>query len=150
MTTRRTRRGFSLIEVLIVVALLAILGLIVLPHAMAGRESAMTTNVRAQLKHVRTALNLYKLEHMDSYPTLAELQAGWDVLIHTTDVTGFITPGSGFGPYLQQPPQNVFTSGSTVVVSGFGTAADGWEYDEASGQISAVGFDEHTGAFVAP
>jgi hypothetical protein len=66
----------------------------------------------------------------------------------TTDVNGN-TSGTTYGPYLQQAPKNPFTNSFSAVASG-GAATDGWIYTQATGSISAIGFDEDTLTYTAP
>lgn len=55
----RNRRAFSLIEVLVVVAIIALLVAILLPTLSTVRESARTTNCLANLRSIGTAMQLY-------------------------------------------------------------------------------------------
>jgi general secretion pathway protein G len=150
---RRTHRnsGFTLVEILIVVVILGILAAIVIPQFTNASESAKGSSLYTQLQTIRSQLELYQVQHNGSYPTLAQLQASWGVMTSKTDVNGTIgtTPGThDFGPYLQQAPSNPFTN--SVAVAATAVAGNGWVYDEATGAISAVGFNESTGEYTAP
>lgn len=123
-------QGFTLVEILIVVVILGILAAIVVPQFTAASESAQVSSMAATLQTVRSQLELYKVQHNGNYPTLNQL---WGNLTETTDVDGD-TSGSDFGPYLQKPPINPFTNGSTAAADN----AEDWEYTAATGRIRAV------------
>jgi|GEM_PF-6318281 len=56
---RQNHRAFSLVEVLVVVAIIALLVAILLPTLSTVRESARTTNCLANLRGIGTAMQLY-------------------------------------------------------------------------------------------
>ncbi len=61
-------RGFTLIEVMVVVVILSILAAIVVPRIMDNPEKARITKAKADIRALETALNLYRLDNM-VYPT---------------------------------------------------------------------------------
>jgi len=71
----RRAAGFTLIEVMIVVVILAILAAIVVPRVMSAPEKARKTRARADIQAIVSALNMYKLDNY-TYPTTEQgLQA---------------------------------------------------------------------------
>ncbi len=140
-------RGFTLVEILIVVTILGILAAIVIPKFTNASDEARSTTTKALLKTLRNQLELYKQQHGDEYPALVDL---WDNMTLKTDADHSLNVNGNFGPYLQQPPVNQYTTSSVVKAIGAGTASDGWEYDEDTGEINAVGFNETTGTYTAP
>ncbi|MFH2068098.1 MAG: type II secretion system protein GspG [Candidatus Omnitrophota bacterium] len=62
------RRGFSLLETLIVVAIGAILAGLVLPASQKARQRGLFTKVQATIIALETALSLYETDFGD-YPT---------------------------------------------------------------------------------
>lgn len=62
------RRGFSLIELLIVLAILVLLATLVAPRLLGSREKAQVDAAKAQIAMFRTPLEMYSL-HMSGYPT---------------------------------------------------------------------------------
>jgi len=61
-------RGFTLIEMMIVVAIIAILVAILVPNFIRARAQAQTAACEANLKEIATVLELYQTDH-EQYPT---------------------------------------------------------------------------------
>ena len=145
--SKRSSNGFTLVEILIVVVILGILAAIVIPQFTNASESAKASSVVTQLQNIRSQLELYQVQHNGTYP---DLVTNWNQVTQTTDAAG-ATTGTDYGPYLQQAPKNGFTNSNNVVASpGPGTTSDGWVYNQATGAITAVGFDEDTFAYTPP
>ena len=140
----RRQKGFTLVEILIVVVILGILAAIVIPQFTNASEQAKASSLVSQLQTIRSQLELYQVQHNGNYPTLAQL---WDNMTLTTDVAG-ATTGSDFGPYLQQDPNNMFTGSSVAAAAE--VAGNGWIYTAATGAIAAVGFNEATMEYTPP
>lgn len=71
----KNRKGFTLLEILVVVFILGILAAIVAPKIMGRTDEARVTDAKVQIKDFETALKLYKLDN-GSYPTTEQgLQA---------------------------------------------------------------------------
>ena len=69
------RRGFTLIEIMVVMVILGILGGLIIPRIMGRPEEARRTKARIQIESIETALKLYKLDN-GLYPTTEQgLQA---------------------------------------------------------------------------
>ena len=133
-TANRPARGFTLVEILIVVIILGILAAIVIPQFTSASEDARKTNMRNQLQTLRGTVELYRVEHRDTAPDL--ITAGWDLFTAKTDIDGNVDPAGRWGPYLQAPPVNPLTNSSTIVPVGTGAStANGWFYNEATGQF---------------
>ncbi len=65
---RRPSRGFTLIEIMVVVVILGILAALVAPNVMRRIDDAQITKVKQDLRAFETALNLYKMDNY-KYPT---------------------------------------------------------------------------------
>jgi general secretion pathway protein G len=61
-------KGFTLIEVMVVVVILSILAAIVVPKIMDRPEQARITKAKQDIRALEAALNLYRLDNM-IYPT---------------------------------------------------------------------------------
>lgn len=64
----RRPRGFTLIEVLVVVAIIALLIAILLPSLSRAREQSRRAVCASQLKEQGSAIQMYTMEHKDSLP----------------------------------------------------------------------------------
>ena len=123
---RCARKGFTLVEILIVVIILGILAAIVIPQFADASGDAREASAKSLLQTVRSQVELYRMQHSDNYPTDdGEPDGAWDwtKLTGVTNAAGG-TPGTGekkYGPYLQQTPTNPFTNVAGVAVDGTDT-----------------------------
>jgi general secretion pathway protein G len=158
---RNTRKGFTLVEILIVVIILGILAAIVIPQFTNASQNARESSLQSILQTLRSQIELYMLQDGDTLPNLV---TNW------TAFTGTSTYASGtYGPYMQAIPVNPMNglsavSDSTANLAGVTTttalAADmkspgatiGFLYDyESTGTGSGLifGTADTTGATVA-
>ena len=98
----RKVRGFTLIEIMVVVVIIGLLAAIVAPNFIGQIDTAQINAVRQDIRGIETALNLYRLDNF-RYPTTAE---GLDALVRN--------PGGAVAdtwkqylPRLPQDPWNV-------------------------------------------
>jgi len=62
------KRGFTLVEILIVVIILGILAAIVIPQFTEASSEARVSNLMTNLQTIRSQLLLYKTQHKEAYP----------------------------------------------------------------------------------
>ncbi len=65
---RRRPRGFTLIEVMVVIVILGILAAVVVPRIMDRPDTARIAKVKQDIRTLESALNLYKLDNF-TYPS---------------------------------------------------------------------------------
>lgn len=70
MTVSRTR-GFTLIEVMIVIVILGVLAALIVPRIMGRTDEARAAAAKADIATLMSALRLYKLDNRN-YPTSAQ------------------------------------------------------------------------------
>jgi general secretion pathway protein G len=125
---RSIQKGFTLVEILIVVIILGILAAIVIPQFTNASQDARKSSLTSQLQTLRSQLELYKLQHLDAFPpALAAGQvagtAAWVEMTAKTDEDHTVSATGRFGPYLQAPPANPLNGQTGVLVINDGTAA---------------------------
>ena len=130
------RRAFTLVELLIVVIILGILAAVVIPQFSDASTDAKVSSLSTNLQTIRGQLDLYRLQHNATYPTLAGFV---NMMTKKTDVDGTINANGKFGPYLQRIPNNPFTVGGTGndVTNGAAATSKAWFYDETNGTFTA-------------
>lgn len=67
-SARAAQRGFTLIEIMVVVVILGILAAVVVPRVMDRPDQARTTKAQSDIRSLESALNLYRLDNFN-YPT---------------------------------------------------------------------------------
>ena len=72
------QRGFTLIEIMVVVVILAILGTLVAPQILGRIDEARVTKAKNDLRLYESALDLYRMDNY-RYPTTDQ---GLDALVH--------------------------------------------------------------------
>ena len=163
------KKGFTLVELIIVVTILSILAAIVLPefqgHASESKESA----AKSSLHTVRAQIELYKMQHDGLAPGyMGGIQATPTVLEYqftgTSSITGMAvsskTPSGSYvyGPYLMKIPANPFNNLATITMvsaatTDFSTVADdssGWLYQKETEifKINKSGTDSQGTSYV--
>jgi len=147
-------KGFTLVEILIVVIILGILAAIVIPQFSNASNDARESSLASDLQTLRSQLELYNIQHLDQYPHVQSTDGGvtWtaDAANFAARITGKSdvygqTSGTDFGPYMQKFPTNAFNGLDTVRVDGAGAGAgtDGWHFDTAAGRLSPDDNDTH-------
>src|ERR1041384_4581603 len=90
------RRGFTLIEILVVIVVIAILATLVAPNIFQHVGAAKSATAKSQIEMLGAALDAYRLDN-GRYPSTEQgLNALWEK--PTID-----PPGNWRGPYLRKP-----------------------------------------------
>jgi general secretion pathway protein G len=65
---RRDQRGFTLIEMMVVLAIIGVLAALIVPNVLGRADEARVTAARTDVANLSQALKLYKLDNLQ-YPT---------------------------------------------------------------------------------
>jgi prepilin-type N-terminal cleavage/methylation domain-containing protein len=160
----RHQPGFTLMEILIVVVLLAIFAMAVIPQIVSSTEDVRLQTMNRTLQKLRKAIELYHVEHNGKYPGQTKAADGKSnsnkgeaaesatlQLVLYTDINGQVSLVKNaqfrYGPYMNVEPsaKNPFMDGeaasSTVVVDTtdvterIADGTTGWKYQFKTGVI---------------
>lgn len=153
-------KGFTLVEILIVVIILGILAAIVIPQFTEASNDARDSSLVSDLQTLRSQIELYKIQHLDMLPGDDDDDGTPDGVELVADLTGttdnagaVVAPGTlgALGPYLQSFPKNPFvpTDNQRLVEVGIGAPvggqAFGWYFDTDTAKIHANDDRDTTG-----
>jgi general secretion pathway protein G len=141
---RRSPRGFTLIEVLLVVVIMAVLAGAIIPRFLTVSDDAKQSSMKHNLHLLEAQIELYRAQHLNHYPVLAD--NALPQLTSATNAQGEIGPAGPaypFGPYILEAPMNPYDGSKSfvaVAVAGEKPTAvrgtlGGWQYDPSNGAI---------------
>lgn len=144
--SRQKLQGFTLVEILIVVVIMAVLAAVVIPQFSGSTDDAKRSTAEFNIGVIRSVCQTFRAHHEGKRPGFPTGATTIDALLKETNTAGVVTPGGGFGPYLVSMPENPFTGVSTVkAIATPGTPpsdtdvtannAGGWIYDASVGNI---------------
>ncbi len=141
----RANRGFTLVEILIVVVILGILAAIVIPQFTEASTEAKLSSLCSDLQTTRSQIELYKVQHNDVLPLPEAGGATWNRMTQYSDIAGNVNAAKtavfAYGPYLQKVPVNQFNDLTTIrVEAGASTAGantQGWTLNSGTGAFQA-------------
>ena len=147
-------KGFTLMEILIVVVLLGVLAAIVIPTVSQGAISARRSALMHDVQLLRRVILIYTCQHLEVAPGYPNGDASGDpteqtfidqATLASTESGLTAAPGTaGFsrGPYVMRIPTNPLNRLATIEMLGNGDDfpaegddSHGWIYKAATGQI---------------
>lgn len=146
----KAKKGFTLVEILIVVVILGILAAIVIPQftnaSTEAKESSLSSNIQA----LRSQVELYKIQHNETLPGSYTGVDFVTALTSKTNAAGEVGTSSThrYGPYMKTVPSNPFSlvaldsNNNGTVQEESGTSSLGgdshhWHFDTSTGTLRA-------------
>jgi len=136
-SSKMNKRGFTLIEILVVVAIIAILAALVGPKIIGTTDDAKVTEAKVQIRNLETALKLFKLRQ-GFYPSTEQ---GLEALIRKPTI-GRIPENYREGGYLESSnvPRDPWNNDFIYISPGLHGDYDLISYG-ADGVAGGEGFD---------
>lgn len=165
LENKRVQRGFTLVELLIVVIILAILAAIIIPQFTAATDDATQSAYDTNIANIRSAIDLYRQQHGEYPGRVTSTGAGCPVgsanvagaigepafiaqLKSYTNAAGVACTGTDanfrYGPYLKDDlpvnplgavPNNTVNVISAGILGITSDGSDGWKFDSITGEF---------------
>jgi prepilin-type N-terminal cleavage/methylation domain-containing protein len=171
---RHAAQGFTLIELLIVVIIIAILAAIAIPQFANSSNDAQSSALSANLSTMRSAIEMYRVQHRNVYPSVAvstgpnagacvtaggvagtgainTLAAFTEQLTYFSSLTGETcsarveSAGINLGPYLRTIPTE---QTGTVASGAIAIVSNGNQNPAPAGTTGGYQFDNRTGRLI--
>lgn len=140
-TARMAQRGFTLIEIMVVVVIMGILAALVVPKLMGRTDDARIIAARQDIATIMQGLKLYKLDNQ-RYPTTEQ---GLQALV-AKPTSGPEANGWKAGGYLEKMPKDPWGNPYQYLSPGIRGEIDVLSFG-ADGQVGGTGNDADIGSW---
>ena len=137
----KNARGFTLIEVLVVITILTILAALIVPRIMDRPDQARQVAARNDIRAIESAFNLYRLDN-GVYPSTEQ---GLSALVQKPDI-GVIPRNWKSGGYLDRLPKDPWGKDYQYLSPGVQGDIDIFTYGR-DGQPGGEGYDADIGSW---
>ncbi|OON60099.1 type II secretion system protein GspG [Massilia sp. KIM] len=138
---RRSAKGFTLVEIMVVVVIIGILGALVVPKLLGRTGESRVTAAKVDIATMMQALKLYKLDNQ-RYPTTEQ---GLTALI-TKPTSGPAANGWKDGGYIEKLPKDPWGNSYQYLSPGIHGEVDVFSLG-ADGQPGGTGEDADVGSW---
>lgn len=136
-----SQRGFTLIEVMVVIVIIGVLAALIVPKVMSRPDEARATAARTDIASIKQALNLYKLDN-HRYPSTEQ---GLAALVKKPAVSPIPENWKGNG-YLERVPKDPWGHGYRYLQPGLHGEIDIVSLG-ADGEVGGEGSDADIGSW---
>ena len=141
----RTSRGFTLIEIMVVVVIIGLLAAVIVPQVVNKVDEARVTRAKADIASIESALTIFRLDN-SKYPSTEQGLAALttqptDPSIHNWRPGGYLTKRVGKDPWGNEyqyvypgthgSEYDLFSLGADNQPGGEGTSTDIGNWDES-------------------
>jgi len=138
---RAGARGFTLIEIMVVVVILAVLAALIVPRIMSRPDEARVVAARQDIRALEQALKLYRLDNQ-RYPSTEQ---GLDALVKPPTLPP-LPPNWKAGGYLERLPRDPWGNAYQYLNPGLRGEIDVFSFG-ADGIAGGEGFDADIGSW---
>jgi type IV pilus assembly protein PilA len=127
------KKGFTLVEIMIVVAIVALLAAIAIPNLLTAKRTANTAAAKANLRSLSTAAEIYATAHGGVYPADA------------TEISPYVAAAAGLCASSAEAPvqgyvydcSGLATTGYTITATPSGVSTGNTTYSATTGGVIA-------------
>jgi len=122
----KKNKGFTLIEMLVVIAIIGLLAYFLVPHLLGAQDKAKEASVKSVMRSVQLAIEGYNLEN-NTYP-----------IATNTAITSLVNNYLKVGSYMVTVPKNPFTGAAYTDAEVSGKII--YDYNNLTGVYTITGY----------